>query len=230
MRTRQTDGACFVSPIGTLLDGVIAGLEDLEEGDFENVFDPFAGVAGGAVLDPFDVLEDLNIDDGGSTASDTVVDDFDNFDDFGEESAVPGAVLEIAVASGESAQFEGQLAENVFDSFLIDLSAGESVTATAQANNSDLDTVLAIQGPLGEPVAENDDAFPSLPSGIRDSQASFIAESSGTYTVEVSGFSASDSGAYTLTIDRDTEPSITCLLYTSPSPRDQRGSRMPSSA
>ena len=25
-------------------------------------------------------------------------------------------------------------------------------------------------------------------------------------------------------------PSITCLLYTSPSPRDQRGSRMPSSA
>ena len=28
----------------------------------------------------------------------------------------------------------------------------------------------------------------------------------------------------------DTEESSTCLLYTSPSPRDQRGSRMPSSA
>ena len=26
------------------------------------------------------------------------------------------------------------------------------------------------------------------------------------------------------------EPSLDCLLYTSPSPRDQRGSRMPSSA
>ena len=26
------------------------------------------------------------------------------------------------------------------------------------------------------------------------------------------------------------DPSINCLLYTSPSPRDQRGSRMPSSA
>ena len=25
-------------------------------------------------------------------------------------------------------------------------------------------------------------------------------------------------------------PAVTCLLYTSPSPRDQRGSRMPSSA
>ena len=28
----------------------------------------------------------------------------------------------------------------------------------------------------------------------------------------------------------DAVPDITCLLYTSPSPRDQRGSRMPSSA
>ena len=28
----------------------------------------------------------------------------------------------------------------------------------------------------------------------------------------------------------DTEEGYTCLLYTSPSPRDQRGSRMPSSA
>ena len=28
----------------------------------------------------------------------------------------------------------------------------------------------------------------------------------------------------------DTVPGATCLLYTSPSPRDQRGSRMPSSA
>ena len=28
----------------------------------------------------------------------------------------------------------------------------------------------------------------------------------------------------------DYDPSMSCLLYTSPSPRDQRGSRMPSSA
>ena len=32
------------------------------------------------------------------------------------------------------------------------------------------------------------------------------------------------------TTDRKGEFTITCLLYTSPSPRDQRGSRMPSSA
>ena len=31
-------------------------------------------------------------------------------------------------------------------------------------------------------------------------------------------------------LDRAVELLVTCLLYTSPSPRDQRGSRMPSSA
>ena len=35
--------------------------------------------------------------------------------------------------------------------------------------------------------------------------------------------------AIELIVDLD-EPNLLCLLYTSPSPRDQRGSRMPSSA
>ena len=41
---------------------------------------------------------------------------------------------------------------------------------------------------------------------------------------EVNGFTASwvTQGSFT--------PPLVCLLYTSPSPRDQRGSRMPSSA
>ena len=38
-----------------------------------------------------------------------------------------------------------------------------------------------------------------------------------------------DREIYTLNTDM-TEHRYTCLLYTSPSPRDQRGSRMPSSA
>ena len=33
-----------------------------------------------------------------------------------------------------------------------------------------------------------------------------------------------------ITLDKNEETNKTCLLYTSPSPRDQRGSRMPSSA
>ena len=36
--------------------------------------------------------------------------------------------------------------------------------------------------------------------------------------------------ARALEIKRRVQPQISCLLYTSPSPRDQRGSRMPSSA
>ena len=32
------------------------------------------------------------------------------------------------------------------------------------------------------------------------------------------------------TIEQNSDPLRSCLLYTSPSPRDQRGSRMPSSA
>ena len=37
-------------------------------------------------------------------------------------------------------------------------------------------------------------------------------------------------GSATLTVEGAAAPPETCLLYTSPSPRDQRGSRMPSSA
>ena len=42
----------------------------------------------------------------------------------------------------------------------------------------------------------------------------------------------SDTGAHWLTVQFPTlrGAAYTCLLYTSPSPRDQRGSRMPSSA
>ena len=39
-----------------------------------------------------------------------------------------------------------------------------------------------------------------------------------------------DGEATTDFMDQEQERGITCLLYTSPSPRDQRGSRMPSSA
>ena len=39
-----------------------------------------------------------------------------------------------------------------------------------------------------------------------------------------------DAGAQTLRVEMDSGSFNFCLLYTSPSPRDQRGSRMPSSA
>ena len=219
MRTRQTDGAWFVSPIGTLFDSVLASLEDLEEGDFDDVFNPIVGVAGDAVLDPFDVLEDLNGDDDPVfDAIDAIeTDDFVEFDDevfddvepdFGSGPALPGAVADIAVASGESGQFEGILAPNFFDPFLIDLTEGEVVTVTVQADDSGLDPVLTVLGANGNQIAENDDAFPSLPGSGLDSQLEFTAGETGQFTFEVAGFSQVDFGAYILTVDRDTEASI----------------------
>ena len=87
----------------------------------------------------------------------------------------------------------------------------------------------------------------------------FTFEDDGTYTIDVNGMDASEkqvvtlanhdfqSGIYRIdvkTLFDNTDPlqkwynesevnlanNYTCLLYTSPSPRDQRGSRMPSSA
>ena len=52
-------------------------------------------------------------------------------------------------------------------------------------------------------------------------------ESDGTVTFTHSGQTDT---ATTVTITHDTTSYKNCLLYTSPSPRDQRGSRMPSSA
>ena len=46
---------------------------------------------------------------------------------------------------------------------------------------------------------------------------------------EITGVEFSTSEEYSEWF-RKNEANITCLLYTSPSPRDQRGSRMPSSA
>ena len=46
-------------------------------------------------------------------------------------------------------------------------------------------------------------------------------------TVQTSGFTAANGKGYFV---NTTSGAITCLLYTSPSPRDMRRSRMPSSA
>ena len=66
---------------------------------------------------------------------------------------------------------------------------------------------------------------------IKNSPLSGIYRRHSANTVEVSGWlMADDFGNPEKEQKHLQEQCVICLLYTSPSPRDQRGSRMPSSA
>ena len=83
---------------------------------------------------------------------------------------------------------------------------------------------------VAEPVQERAPApiKPSLSESVPDTQASATMPSHSPEDTPVGP--AQGHAAPSSTADpQAAEPSI-CLLYTSPSPRDQRGSRMPSSA
>ena len=58
-----------------------------------------------------------------------------------------------------------------------------------------------------------------------------VFEAIGTYKMKRCGTDGSTNGGFEWKLKPTTfYNQVTCLLYTSPSPRDQRGSRMPSSA
>ena len=64
-------------------------------------------------------------------------------------------------------------------------------------------------------------------TGTSGYSGTYSGDYTGTYAADYSGYAGTSySGDYTGSYTG----SYTCLLYTSPSPRDQRGSRMPSSA
>ena len=199
MRTRQVDGGWFISPVSSMFDAAVSSLEELEEGDFDDVFDPFAGIVGDASADPFGIIEE------GSDFTDAIDDSqfeqdevFDTFADPALEQDTP-----ISVGDGEVAQFEGEIAANGFDTYSIELEAGSTVVVTAQQDGGDLDTTLRVVDPSGNQLAFNDDAsaVADLPSS-RDSQVIFIVENTGLHIFEVAGFSAQSSGPYLLTVDR----------------------------
>ena len=69
------------------------------------------------------------------------------------------------------------------------------------------------------PTATEQAAKVTTPATEASSTATEVAETTATTTVETKA-----------PVETAKTPTHTCLLYTSPSPRDQRGSRMPSSA
>ena len=212
IRTRQTDGGWYVSPIGTAFDGVISSLEELEEGDFDDVFDPVAGAAGDAVLDPFDALDSVT---GGGTDDDFTIEDFeedfgpledfatedfDDLDDFGQRA------LNLTVTADllEDEVFEegGVIDSDTFDVYSVDLPADATVVATVQArNDSGFDSILTVFAPDGSELDRNDDAPVGAGLDGLESQVIITTPVEGTYSFEVSGFGTSD-GDYQFTVDR----------------------------
>ena len=189
-RTRQTDGGWYVSPISTMFDGVIKSLEGIEEGDFDEVFNPVADVAGGAIADPLDLFDDA----ASSVTDDDVLGGFS--DPIGEEINV------VTVADGTVEEFSGEVGSNGFDTFIIDFEAGSAVVLSAQSFGSGLDTTMTILDPNGSQIDYNDDAEinVNLSSGL-DSQLVLFADQGGEYSIEIAGFGTS-SGSYVLTVDR----------------------------
>lgn len=108
-----------------------------------------------------------------------------------------------ALAAPVSAQqvFEGTLAETdpplpgheerVADSYTVDAESGQFITVSLRSG--EFDTFLRVTSPSGV-ERENDD------SGMgTDSEVSFVADESGTWTIYASGFGSADVGAYVVT-------------------------------
>ena len=67
--------------------------------------------------------------------------------------------------------------------------------------------------------------------GIKISDTNIaIAENNDSWAVAGSGITLDLNGSFTNNLINNQNPASFCLLYTSPSPRDKRQSRMPSSA
>ncbi len=195
IQVRQTDGGWYVSPMGTIFNGVTTTLEGIEEGDFENLFDD---VASGVTSD---VVEE-------------VADDFLFADDFTdevvaiEEGALPEpldrALESVTVLNydGTSVVVDESLSPGGIDIFEFTLDAGETAQITAIADGASLDTVLYLTDEAGVQLGTNDDALSSagLPSAF-DSQLVFTAPTAGVYKIEIEGYGLADNGGYQLLIE-----------------------------
>lgn len=98
--------------------------------------------------------------------------------------------------------------ENQTHSYPVQLDAGQTIYAVAETVSGDLDTVLRLVNPQGNPVALNDDRG----DGSLNSAVAFTAPEAGTYTVSMERYRSGDSsGEFQLNI-LNVDPSVVQLL------------------
>ena len=89
--------------------------------------------------------------------------------------------------------------------------------------------ILEINGPFLKPEELYPNAGPDLHDVFKTHAPGQLCASSGLLILPIQGFLLK-TPTHNILVDSCVGNDKTCLLYTSPSPRDQRGSRMPSSA
>lgn len=115
-------------------------------------------------------------------------------------STIEGELIE-----SHTGQIDSETQEHAYP---IELSAGQTIYAVAETISGDLDTVLRLLDPAGNPVALNDDRG----DGSLNSAVAHTARESGTYTVSMERYRSGDSaGEFQLQV-LDVDRSVMQLL------------------
>jgi hypothetical protein len=97
----------------------------------------------------------------------------------------------------------------VADRYAFNASAGQKATILTNAPVGNPDTFLTLLGPNGVVLLTDDDSGGGTNSRIPGGNRSLTLGLPGTYTIEVTGFTASDLGAYSISLNTDPPPANT---------------------
>ncbi len=174
----ETDGQWYVSPIGSVMHGVVQGLRDLDEREVDAWFEQGGSVDGSGVFD----LGDLVFGDG-----------FDD-DPGGFSSTETTLQTPLAVSVGETVERFQTLGDGENHRWTVQLGDGEALAATLNPDGAGgiSDPVLDVYDDAGGLVGGNDD-YDGLNSGLR-------LEGPGIFHLEARNLSGIG-GDYRLTVE-----------------------------